>query len=581
MALPAAAQPGAEAPGLKVLDRDARGIPTFVTGKLGALPKGDRGRVAASFLKDFALKNLDARGTEDLEVRRVRQDNLGKLHVRTQQRINSLPVVGAELILHSDAKTGEVYAINGRFIPDNGLPFEPGIDAGKALVTAYITAGIQNPKVLEGPELTYVVDTVEYEPHLAWAVLVSYEDSEGFPQIDRVFADATVGGLVERHPQVHSARNRETHNAGNSTDLPGALVIRETETSTDNVLQTIHNNIGTAYNFYFNRFGRDSMNGSGMTLTSVGHYGSNYENAFWNGTQLVFGDGNGTNSTPWGNAFDMVVHEMTHGVTDFESDLVYKNESGALNESLSDIFAASAEAWNDGGITGDTWKFGEDIWTPNTAGDALRYMDNPTRDGASKDFYPERYTGTSDNGGVHWNSGISNLAFQRLVVGGGHPRYKNHFGVSAIGMSKAEAIFYRAQTEYLTSTSDFQAMRAATLRAAEDLYGTNSAERQSVNMAWCMVGVINTGCPPSNLTGSGFIFAGRRWADLSWQSNVWPAFDVFRDGVKIGTTYNSYYSNNFYTSASSANYWVCWAGSTTWYDSKYCSNVITVGFYYP
>lgn len=577
---PAVAQPNAEAPGLEVLHRDARGIPTFVTGKIGLLPKGERGRAAAAFLKDFARKNLDARGTEELEVRRVREDHLGKLHVRAQQFLHGLPVVGAELILHSDVRTGEVYAVNGRFIPDTGLPLKPEIDAERALITAYITLGIQDPKVLAGPELTYVVDTLEYDTHLAWSVLVSYQDEEG-EQIDRIFADALVGGLVSRHAQVHSARNRETYTANNNATLPGDLAIRETETSTDAILQTIHENTGKVYDYYWNRLGRDSINGSGMTIISTGHYGSSYNNARWTGTQMYYGDGDGTSFGPFGHGLDVVAHELTHGVTQNESMLVYENEPGALNEALSDIFSAAVETWFDGGVTADTWKLGEDIYTPATAGDALRYMDNPTRDGSSKDYYPERYVGTSDYGGVHWNSGIANLAFQRLVAGGGHPRYKNHFGVSAIGMSKAEAIFYRAQTEYLTSTSDFQAMRAATLRAAEDLYGAGSAERQSVNMAWCMVGVVNTGCPPSNLTGSGIIFAGRRRADITWKNNAWPAFDVFRDGVRIATTYNSYYSDSFSTTAFSANYWVCWAGTTSWYDSRYCSNVTTVGFSYP
>lgn len=583
VAAPVAAQPFEETSGLKVLSSDDRGVPTFVTGNIGRLPKADRSRAASPFLRSFAEKNLGARGTEDLEVYRSREDNLGKLHVRARQRIHGLPVVGAELILHSDAATGEVYAVNGRFIPDPGLPVEPGLDPEKALITAYITAGIQNPNVLDGPELTYVVDSAGHELHLAWSVLVAYEDSEGAPQIDRVFADANVGGLVDRHPQVHSVLNRETYDTGNSTNLPGTLAINEngTTTSTDAVLQAIHNNTGTTYNYYSSRFGRDSLNGSGMTIISTGHYGSSHNNAAWYNNQIYYGDGNGTKFTNFGNALDVVAHEMTHGVTSFESGLVYQNEPGALNESLSDIFAAAVESWAQGGVNGNTWKLAEAIYTPATAGDALRYMNNPTQDGVSKDYYPERYTGTEDSGGVHYNSGISNLAFQRLVAGGGHPRYKNHYNVTGIGMSKAEAIFYRAQTDYLTSTSDFQAMRNATLQAAQDLYGVNSAERNSVNMAWCLVGVSGQGCPPSNLTGSGSIFASRRWASLSWSSHAWPAFDVFRDGVKIATTYSSAYTNSFSTSAFSANYWVCWAGSTTWYDSRYCSNVITVEFYYP
>lgn len=579
-ALPVAAAPAGDAPGLNVLHRDSHGIPAFVTGKLGTLPAGERGQAAAAFLKSLVRREFEARGTEELEVRRVRQDDLGKLHIKTQQKLHGLPVVGAELILHADAATGEVFAVNGRFIPDNGLPRDPAIDPERALITAYITAGIQDPKVIEGPALTYVVDTEDGAAYLAWSVLVAYEDSEGMRQIDRVFADAVVGGLVDRHPQVHSARNRETYDAEFGTELPGTLVIRETETSDDAAFQTVHNHTATTYDYYWNRFGRDSLNGTGMTLVSSIHYGASHNNAYWWQNQMIYGDGDGNRYGPFGNGLDVVGHEMTHGVTSFESGLVYSNESGALNESISDIFGAAVEAWADGGINADTWKVGEDVFTPNTGGDAMRYMDNPTRDGASKDYYPERYTGDQDSGGVHWNSGISNLAFHRLVVGGGHPRYKNHIGVPAIGLSKAEAIFYRAQTDWLTSTSGFHAMRDATISAAGQLFGANSAEQDAVSLAWCMVGVFGTGCPPINLTGSGITFAGRRMADITWLNTGWPAFDVFRNGVKVGTTYSSYYRDTFTSTSTSANYWVCWAGSTTWYNSRYCSNVTTVGFPY-
>ncbi|HEV2853688.1 MAG TPA: M4 family metallopeptidase [Thermoanaerobaculia bacterium] len=561
---------------MKIVDRDAQGVPTFVSGSIGALPKGDRGRSAVTFLKSLVRESFGARGTEELAADRVRVDSLGKLHVRVQQRLNGLPVVGAELLLHADAATGEVYAVNGRFVPDTGLPRHPALAADKALATAYTEAGIQNPTVLEGPALTYVVDTAEGGACLAWSALVRYEDAAG-EMIERIFADATIGGVAARHPRIFDVRNRETYTASNTTSLPGTLLIRETETSTDAYIQKIHDNTGKAYDYYWNRFGRDSLNGAGMTLTSSAHYDVNYNNARWTGTQMIYGDGDGTKFSPLGNALDVVAHELTHGVTQNESGLVYQNESGAINESLSDIFGAAVEVWSAGGINANTWKLGEDVYTPATAGDALRYMDNPTQDGSSKDFYADRYTGTDDFGGVHWNSGISNLAFQRLVAGGYHPRGKNRYSVSGLGINKAEAIFYRAQTEYLTSTSDFTALRNATLQAASDLFPA-SYERASVRMAWCMVGVYGTDCPPTNLTGSGTTFAGRRIVDITWNNYTGGSFDVFRNGTRIATTANLYYRDMFTTTATSANYWVCQAGSTTWYDSNTCSNVTTVYF---
>jgi vibriolysin len=194
---------------------------------------------------------------------------------------------------------------------------------------------------------------------------------------------------------------------------------------------------------------------------------------------------------------DVVGHELTHAVTDTSSDLVYANESGALNEAMSDIFGSSIESYRDGAVSANTWKVGEECWTPATAGDALRYMNDPALAG-DYDYYPTRYTGTSDNGGVHTNSGIANLAFKLMVTGGTHPRGKTSNVVPALdanaytSIQKGAAIFYRANTVYLTPGSTFSEARGATAQAAADLYG--SAAATSVNEAWTAVGV---GAPPT------------------------------------------------------------------------------------
>jgi vibriolysin len=197
-------------------------------------------------------------------------------------------------------------------------------------------------------------------------------------------------------------------------------------------------------------------------------------------------------------------------VTDTSSDLIYSGESGALNEAMSDVFGASIEAFRDGAVSGNTWKIGEECWTPATAGDALRYMNDPALAG-DYDYYPTRYTGTSDNGGVHWNSGIANLAFKLAVSGGSHPRGKTSTVVPALdadpvlSIQKGAAIFYRANTVYLTPGSTFSEARGATAQAATDLYGATAAA--AVNEAWAAVGVA---APPtftvvstvSNLSGA-------------------------------------------------------------------------------
>jgi vibriolysin len=206
---------------------------------------------------------------------------------------------------------------------------------------------------------------------------------------------------------------------------------------------------------------------------------------------MVYGDGDNTQSGPL-VVLDVVGHEITHAVTKRSSGLVYSTESGALNEAMSDIFGASIEAFRDGAVSGNTWKIGEECWTPATAGDSLRQMDDPGLYG-DFDYYPTRYTGTQDNGGVHWNSGIANLAFALMVKGGTHPRGKTTTVVPAIGatqlegIQKAAAIFYRANTQCMTAGTTFREARECTEAAANTLYGAAAAA--SVSAAWTAVGV--------------------------------------------------------------------------------------------
>ncbi len=480
----------------RILARDAAGVPTFLVGTLGFLDTAkDPGAEAVSFLQAFAATELGATGEEELSVLRADRDGVGYVHSRIQQRLNGLPVVGTQVIVHADELTGEVYSVNGRWVTSAGLAAQASMGAIDALEVAARDAGIYGT-VLDEPELVYVLGSDD-QAHLAWRNRVEYKSEDGL-EIDDLFADAATGDLVARHPRIHRAKTWRTYDANNLSSLPGTLRCTNTQSCSDTIEQNVHDSTSSIYDYYSTKFGRASWNGSGAVVTSTAHYLSNYVNAFWNGSQLVYGDGNGSQSGPLGNAFDVVAHEFTHAVTQDESGLIYSNESGALNEAWSDIFAAAAEAWADGGVNSNTWKIGEDTWTPATAGDALRYMNNPTQDGSSRDYYPERYTGTADNGGVHWNSGIANLAFYLAVQGGRHPRNKTTVTVAAVGLSRAEQIFYRAQTLYLTPSSNFLAARNATGQAAQDLYGTIYRDR--VYTAWCAVGV---GACPGTPPGGG------------------------------------------------------------------------------
>lgn len=275
-----------------------------------------------------------------------------------------------------------------------------------------------------------------------------------------------------------------TYDAANKQRLAGTLW-----TSPDNLLNSTydaaavdaHYFAGLTFDYYKNVFGRNSYDNKGGALKSSVHYGRNYNNAFWNGTQMVYGDGDGTTFISLSGGIDVVAHELTHAVTQISSNLTYQNESGALNEAISDIFGTLIEFYNN---KNPDYLIGEDIYTPKIAGDALRSMSDPTKYG-DPDNYSKRYTGTSDNGGVHTNSGIINKAAYLIAQGG------TAYGVSVtgIGNDKLASIFYRANTVYLTASSTFSQARAACVKAATDLYGISSAEVTTVNKAFDAVGV--------------------------------------------------------------------------------------------
>lgn len=440
---------------------------------------------AETFLRGYTAR-FGAAGTESFGSRRIVNDALGQVHVRMAQSIAGLPVVGAELIVHADAKSGRVIGVNGRFAADRALPRQAEVNAGAAIEHAAGAYGIAADIVVGVPELTYIVaddDSVQ----LAWTNVVSYVDEHGDPQLDRIFADAITGEAIARHPQIYYAKNRRTYTCSNGTTLPGTLLISEGGTSTDTSAQAAHTNTGITYDYYLARHGRDSYNGAGATLTSSVHYSSGYNNAFWNSSQMVYGDGDGTQFSSFAKSLDVVAHELTHAVTESTAGLVYQNESGALNEAMSDCLGAATEAYSDGVISSAVWKIGDEIYTPATAGDALRTMNDPAASG-DYDYYPTRYVGTADSGGVHTNSGIQNLAFYLLVQGGTHPRGKTSTSVTGIGMSAAERIFYRALDVYSTSSTNFRVMRNYTMQAASDLFGSTSTQRTQVGNAWTAVG---------------------------------------------------------------------------------------------
>jgi Zn-dependent metalloprotease len=482
-------------PSIKIHDQDHNGVPMFITGDLGKFGLGAQDVSAKNVLK--AYKDLlKQTGLEDFRLSGTQVDSLGQLHVKLQQTYRGLPVVGAEYIIHVDRNLN-VVAMNGRLAigDDVKLPKNPTIDPYGAISKATSQLeGASNASIVDKPTLSYVINE-KSQAFLAWTAKVSYKDSEG-PQLTQVYADAGsgTGDLVLADNLYRRLKNRKVYSANNGTALPGTLLWSEGGTQTsDTTAQAAFNYAGNVYDYYKNVFNRDSYDNAGAAIISSVHYRTSYNNAFWNGSQMVYGDGDGTQFGPLSKALDVDAHELTHAVTERTANLVYSNESGALNEATSDILGNSCEAYSkSGGVpNANTWLVGEDITTPGTAGDALRYMNDPARAG-DIDYYPTRYTGTADHGGVHTNSGIANLAYYMMVMGGTHPRAKTTINVTplsatpATSLDMAQRIWYRALTTYWTSSTGFSGARTGTVQAATDLYGAAAAA--SVTAAWDAVG---------------------------------------------------------------------------------------------
>ena len=239
------------------------------------------------------------------------------------------------------------------------------------------------------------------------------------------------------------------------------------------------------YDYYKNIHGRNSYNNLGGKIISYVHYGNNYENAFWNGSVMTYGDGGSKFDAL--TCLDVVAHEITHGVTTYAANLVYQNESGALNESISDIFAVCVENYVGGKSFYDLWSIGEDI---TLQGSNLRYLWLPIVGGQPSVYLgPLWYTGSGDYGGVHTNSGVFNYWFFLLTNGGTGTNGTIPFSVSGIGLEKTEKLVYKCLTKYFTPNTNYLAACLLTISAAFELFGACSYEVKSIVDAWSAVGI--------------------------------------------------------------------------------------------
>ncbi|MGB8702967.1 MAG: M4 family metallopeptidase [Thermosynechococcaceae cyanobacterium] len=319
------------------------------------------------------------------------------------------------------------------------------------------------------------------DDHRAWA-LATLRASEQFRGRREV-----VGAVSFAAPA--GEKRRTIYDAQTATNLPGRLVRGEGDPpSTDVAVNEAYDGAGATYDLYHDVFERNSIDDRGLRLDSTVHYDRQYDNAFWNGDQMVYGDGDGRLFNRFTISIDVIGHELTHGVTQYEAGLIYQDQPGALNESFSDVFGSLVKqrSLNQTADQAD-WLIGAGLLAPGVQGVALRSMKAPgtayddrvlgkdPQPAHLKDYYP----GRDDNGGVHINSGIPNHAFYLAAT-----------EIGGYAWDKTGKIWYLALRDRLRSRAGFKRAAHATLRAAGELYGENSHEQTAVRNAWQAVGVI-------------------------------------------------------------------------------------------
>ncbi|MGW2872498.1 M4 family metallopeptidase, partial [Kitasatospora sp. NPDC001225] len=291
-----------------------------------------------------------------------------------------------------------------------------------------------------------------------------------------------------------------TSDLNNGTDGTGSLFANTSNSFGDGTVNNRESaavdaqfGAATTWDFYKSTFGRNGIRNDGVGALSRVHYGSNYVNAFWDDSCFCMSYGDGSNNTAPLTEIDVAGHEMSHGVTAATANLNYAGESGGLNEATSDIMGTMVEWYANLPSNPPNYWIGELI-NLNGNGTPLRYMDQPSKDGGSADYW-DANVGNLD---VHYSSGVANHFFYLLSEGSGaktvngfsynSPTYDNST-LAGIGRDKAAQIWYRALTTYFTSTTDYAGARAGTLSAAADLYGSGSAEYNAVAATWTAVNV--------------------------------------------------------------------------------------------
>ncbi|MGD1220225.1 MULTISPECIES: M4 family metallopeptidase [Streptomyces] len=525
--------------------------PGAVAMKLTPSQRAELIRDADSAKADTA-KDLGLGAKERLVARDVIKDHDGTVHTRYERTYDGLPVLGGDLVVDTakSGKTGHVYKATKAAI--KVATVEPAVAAAaaeKQALSAAKAAGSKKTDADRAPRK--VIWAATGKPVLAYETVVGGLQDDGTPNELHVITDAATGKKLYEYQGIKNgigntqysgqvtltttqsgstftlndgARgNHKTYNLNRGTSGTGTLFSQTNDTwgngTTSNAATAgadAHYGAAETWDFYKNTFGRSGIKNNGVGAYSRVHYGNAYVNAFWDDGCfcMTYGDGSG-NADPL-TSLDVAGHEMSHGVTSNTAGLNYSGESGGLNEATSDIFGTGVEFYaNNSSDVGD-YLIGEKI-DINGDGTPLRYMDKPSKDGASKDSW---YSGVG-NVDVHYSSGVANHFFYLLSEGSGakvingvsyNSPTSDGLPVTGIGRDKALQIWYRALTTKFTSTTNYAAARTGTLAAAGELYGTTSAEYTAVQNAWAAV---NVGSRPGGGGGTSF----ENTADVSIPDN--------------------------------------------------------------
>jgi Zn-dependent metalloprotease len=463
----------------------------------------------------------------ELVLVREETDELGMTHARFRQVVRGVPVYGSDLYAYFDAKGG-LASLDARYVPGlHALSLDPAITADDAIARALSDFQTSGPKIAwrSPPKAALVVYTDEGKRRLAYHVelwnggyhtakmqyfvdaitrdiLFSYNDIQtltvsgvGVLGDTKKLEISQQGGAYTMADMTRTPNGIITYDAQNGSNTPGQLEQSSSASSWDTnsaapgAAVDAHFYAGVVYDYYKTAHARSGIDGNDGEIVSSVHFESQYDNAFWDGQQMTYGDGDGTEFLAFASSLDVIGHELTHGVTQYSSNLVYSKQSGALNEATSDIFGAFVEHFYKPDPV-KNWQLGEAM---SVSGKPFRDMVHPAN--GDQPAHMQQYVNTTqDDGGVHTNSGIVNNAAYLMTMGGTNDVSKVQVE-RGLGWDKAAKLWYRAAFHYFTSTSNFAAAAQATLTAAKDLQLTTD-ETSIVECAWIATGVLQGTCKP-------------------------------------------------------------------------------------